>query len=214
MVKYDLAFSPVREVIEDETTLFEDQAALRPKAGRYQKLLPLILAGEFNSCIGVPVRTSNEVAYGLFLFRCDIGAFTLRHFRRVLAASIVMGAAIERVELLQQVQQSRQFMLAGQLSATLIHEINNGLSTLGTDIKSLQRIQQLEAMFERKPGPVASISGQADRLANAVSGVIKMAHTFQRLIKADRLVSLRRQSTPAGCLSERATAGLSSQYFD
>ena len=131
----------MREVIEDETTLFEDQAALRPKAGRYQKLLPLILAGEFNSCIGVPVRTSNEVAYGLFLFRCDIGAFTLRHFRRVLAASIVMGAAIERVELLQQVQQSRQFMLAGQLSATLIHEINNGLSTLGTDIKSLQRTQ-------------------------------------------------------------------------
>lgn len=185
-VRHQLAHSPVRDVVEDEVPLLEDQTAARPNRGRFNKLLPLIVDGEFNSFIGVPVKVFEEAAYGLFLFHLEAGHFTRRHFRRVLAASIVLGAQIERRETLRQLQQSRQFVLAGQLSASLIHEINNRLSTLGTDIRSLQLdLKQWESASGKRPQP--SFGGQVERLVNTSAEVIKTAQTFQRLIKADRL---------------------------
>lgn len=179
-IKYQLAFSPVREVLDDDMILFEEQA--RSKHGRFKYLRPLFPDDEFEACIGIPIKTSSQTAYGLFLFDRDARHFSRRLFRRALATASVIGASIERAEVMHQLRQAQQFVLAGQLSSSLLHEVNNRLSTLNTEVTNLR----LDLKSAKRAADLPAITMQADRLATITQDVIKMAHLFQRLIKADR----------------------------
>ena len=151
---------------------------------KFRYLLPLL---DFNSCIGVPVEVGGEIQHGLFLFHRDSEAFSLEDFQRALAASIALGATIERAELDQTMLEFQNLSLQGQLSAGLAHEINNKLSgmifkaeNLADSCKPLER--ELTDLSHSRA--ILAVRTGLEQIAELSSTLRQTARLFQVLMQA------------------------------
>ncbi len=186
-IKYDpsehpLEISPVKDVIIDHEHIHETDISAKA-AAKFRYLLPLL---DFNSFIGVPVEVWGEINHGLFLFHKHSRAFSLEDFQRALAASIALGATIERAMLDQTVLDFQNLSLQGQLSAGLAHEINNKLSGIIFRVKNLaDRCKCLERELAdlSLSQAMSDVSEELEEVAELSSTLRQTARLFQVLMK-------------------------------
>jgi signal transduction histidine kinase/predicted RNA-binding protein with RPS1 domain/ActR/RegA family two-component response regulator len=131
---YSLEDSPVRDVIREGEPIFENRVSMQ-REGKFRKLLDLL---PFESCIGVPIEAQGHTQHALFLFHRNQDAFHHYRLRDALAAATLFAAAIERETLGQRVQSLSKFLLSGQLSAGLGHELYNKMSAMEIQLHNLQ----------------------------------------------------------------------------
>ncbi len=95
---------------------------------RFERLLALIL---FDSCIGVPLPVDlSERRYGLFLFRRERHSFTPEHAERARRVAQTIAALLQREFFFRRLRDAQRFLLVGQLTASLLHELRNKLNRL------------------------------------------------------------------------------------
>ncbi len=134
-------YSPIRDAIEDGEMVIAKDALADKEQKRFQYLLRIL---DFGSCIGVPVNAQSPAA--IFVFHPLAHHFTRNHEKFVRAASERIGAAIDRDLMEKSMAQMQRYVLLGQLSAVVIHEINNKFGAsywlakkLPDDLKNLER---------------------------------------------------------------------------
>lgn len=137
-----LLHSPVRDVAEDGLILraLSTQETAHP---RFRHLSTLI---SFSSCLGIPVPAQLSERYALFLFfeqpvLGDAAAIVEAHASSTTA---LLAARLERQHFAHQFAGLQRVMLLGQLSRSLIHEINNQRQNLPQAVVMLK--DQLQAI--------------------------------------------------------------------
>jgi Ribosomal protein S1 len=141
-LKYNLQASPVVDVIQQREQVFENNVSRKPQA--YQNLRIL----DFASCIGVPVGSFGHTGYGLFLFHGEKGHFIRAHLNRAATTARLIDAMITRESAERLIEQVQPFVSIGQISSTLVHELNNRLGSVLNDTNTLKAGN---ALMEKEP---------------------------------------------------------------
>lgn len=180
----ELKFSPVKDVIQGHEHLHEDDAPRNARA-KFRKLLSFV---EFRSCIGLPIdMPSHSVDYGLFIIHSEPRRFNKSHDEQARLASILMKPAIERKRLEAQTQVAQAFLLGGQLSLGMAHEIGNKLSGIEGHVANLEACcTQLKSC----PDPTADIwreiAQRLKEIRNLDSELRDLIHGYLGLMRGDR----------------------------
>ncbi len=129
--KYELQASPVSQVIESGIHIYEPDTTRNHQWFQHLKIL------SFTSCLGVPVQGFGPREYALFLFHRHKGHFTPDHLERAQVAGQLIASLIARKEAERVIQQVQPYVFAGQVGSHLVHELNNRLSSILNDTKTL-----------------------------------------------------------------------------
>jgi len=167
---YALGESPVRDVIWEGRAVFETCVSSHAR-GRFQKLLALL---PFESCIGVAIPAGGEVQHALFLFHSREDAFSLYRLRDAQAMAVLFSVALESQALERRIRAVSPFLLSGQLSAGLGHEVYNQMSGLEIQLLNLQG--DLERL---KPGGTPSGWVEIDR---GMGQLLELARDLKRAV--------------------------------
>jgi predicted RNA-binding protein with RPS1 domain/signal transduction histidine kinase len=192
--KHRLSESPVKDVILEQQVVWENDSTGKG-AARFRHLLPLL---SFRSCIGVPIKTQDNVRHGLFLFHPQTGHFAPHHLQHALSTSVLMGAAIERRVVERMMRSFQRLLLVGQLSSGLAKEQ-----------------PELSSTFL-----VRDLSRTAETIAGMNRGVLETARMFQTLITGEepRLVNvndvIRRTLHLLGPLARKNQVSLRSELAE
>ncbi|MBN2138139.1 MAG: S1 RNA-binding domain-containing protein [Sedimentisphaerales bacterium] len=157
-----LRFSVVRDVAVQGEQLIEGAAT---SSRRFDTLLVL---QSFESCIGVPfsVTGSNE-RYALFLLDPDLDRFKVEHFSTLCATAQAMSGLIHQSRMQSQLSQAQTYILVGELSSSLMHEIRNKLNRIEQQARLLELDNQ--QLLEGSPTVSAAvISNTLERRVNRV----------------------------------------------
>jgi signal transduction histidine kinase/predicted RNA-binding protein with RPS1 domain/FixJ family two-component response regulator len=127
-VKYNLRYSPVKDMIEERGEVFEGNV-MREAADRFKNLLSLLPDG-FRSCIGLPVKVTDRIEHAFFLFHPQEHFFDWSDLDRTEVAATMMGVEIEKARIRDSLLKSHVFTQRGQMVSSLIHELRNRLMTL------------------------------------------------------------------------------------
>jgi len=180
--KHPLEISPVRDVIIGHEYIFETD--VRRREGKFRYLLPLV---SFSSCIGVPIEAGGKIRHGLFLFHRQAEAFTFRDLQHAMAASLALGATIERAELDEIMLAYQNLSLQGQISAGLAHEINNKLSGILFKAQHLtDRCSDIELTLTdlSLSQQLSEVRRGLQEIGEMSSALRQTAHLFQNLMRA------------------------------
>ncbi len=131
---YGLRESPVKDVIYEKDEVFESYVS-RHAPGRFSKLSALL---SFESCLGVPIPSTDQVQHALFLFHREPEAFSRYRLRDAHAMAVLFSAALESQALEKRIRAVSPFLLSGQLAAGLSHELYNKIPGLELQICNLQ----------------------------------------------------------------------------
>ena len=180
---YALVTSPVKDVILEGETIWENRVS-QEQTRRFEKLWELL---PFESCIGIPIETSGQTEYALFLFHREPEAFSRYRLRDAWAMATFFAVAIEQDALDRRIQEISRVFLSGHLAAGLGHEIFNRLSGLDLEFQNL--IADFEALWRNSPElkdkPAAEeIRRALGRAAETAGGLKQLIGEFRFLIKA------------------------------
>lgn len=142
--------SPVRDVIDEERPVWENQVTMR-SGPRFAKLLMLV---EFDSCIGIPIEAAGRTDHALFLFDRAPDAFPASRLREARVAAVLLAAILERQALEEQSVAAAGVFLSGQLAAGFGHEVNNKLQGLDFQFSNLRK--RVERVARIHAGDAAS----------------------------------------------------------
>lgn len=185
-----LLHSPVRDAAEDGLVVRAINAheAAGPRFRHLSDLVP------FESCLGLPVPAELPERYALFAFYnqpalADAGEIVEAHMA---ATAAMLAARWERRHFLTQMAALQGVLLLGQLSRSLIHEINNQRQNLpgaaAMLAAHLQKIAQsantgaatLTWEIVQAQALQAKLSHELDHLANVTDPLLLMARQAQR----------------------------------
>jgi signal transduction histidine kinase/predicted RNA-binding protein with RPS1 domain/ActR/RegA family two-component response regulator len=180
---YSLEESPVKDVVYEGEPVFENRVSTQVES-RFRKLLDLL---PFESCIGVPIEAQGPTHYALFLFHRSQDAFHHYRLRDALATATLFAAAIERAGLGQRVQSLSKFLLSGQLSAGLGHEVYNKMSALEIQLRNLH--MECKWLGQRASGRTDSsdfreVERAVEDLLDAAGDLRSTVELFQQLMRA------------------------------
>ncbi|PWH11859.1 MAG: hypothetical protein DDG60_16090 [Anaerolineae bacterium] len=137
-----LIYSPVRDVAEDGITLLMPSIEARDR-DRFRYLLEWMPA--LASCIGVPVRSTLQAQFALFLFGERPRPITKEHRLYAEAIAQSISAVLEQQTFQQKAMMIQRTALIGHLTRAMTHEINNLLGPLAARLDTLQtRLAKLE----------------------------------------------------------------------
>lgn len=181
-----LAASPIKDLIASQKEELEPRLTA-PLRRRFQKLLDVVA---FESCLGVPVAALGKVEHALWLFHREPEAFSRFRLRDVHAVAILLGAALEKGAIEQQIQSTNPFLLGGQLAAGFGHDVFNKMSALEFQVRNLRTTC---AMMSREGGPgaatavlnYAEVSQDLDRLFQTTLDLRKTVEAFRELTRAE-----------------------------
>jgi len=178
--KYNLRYSPVRNVVEDQTEILEGDVK-GEATDEFKNLLPLLTNG-FNSCIGLPIKTAEKTEHAIFLFHHQGQFFDKLDLERARVAATLAGSEIEKSEIMASLLKSHAFSQRGQMTSSLIHELRNRLTTLSnySDIVAIQfdRLEKgqnnlddehASTTMRQAIGGIQTAKERVDSLANAFS---------------------------------------------
>ncbi len=179
-VKYNLRYSPVKDVIEDRDEVFEGNVK-RGADGRFKHLLPLLPDG-FKSCIGVPVKVADRIEHAVFLFHSREHFLSRSDLYRTKVLAMLMGVEIEKAAIRASLLKSHVFTQRGQMVSGLIHELRNRVMALSNyaDVVaiSFDRLEKgqssladdrLRTTLRRAIGGIVTAKERIDDLADAFS---------------------------------------------
>jgi signal transduction histidine kinase/predicted RNA-binding protein with RPS1 domain/ActR/RegA family two-component response regulator len=179
-VKYNLRYSPVRNVVEDQTEILEGDVKSEA-ADEFKNLLPLLPNG-FNSCIGLPIKIAEKTEHAIFLLHHQGRFFEKLDLERTKIVATLVGSEIEKSEIMASLLKSHAFSQRGQMTSSLIHELRNRLTTLSnySDVVAIQfdRLEKGQTNLDdehastrmrRAIGGIQTAKEKIDSLANAFS---------------------------------------------
>lgn len=191
----ELLHSPVRDVAEDGATVraLDIHEASSP---RFRHLFALV---QFDSCLGLPVPVEMHERFALFAFfhQPDLGGAVEHVEARMAAVAAMLGTRLERRQFVTQAAGMQRVLLLGQLSRSLIHEVNNQRQNLPGTVKLLKtRLQaianscdkfddkdlnQVTQEIERAQTLVEQLGKELDRLTGVTDPLLLMARQDQRI---------------------------------
>lgn len=133
----NLRYSPVKDVTLEGEQIFERNVfGSRRLESKFTYLLSYL---PFRSVIGLRIEAGkNATPYGLFLFHTDSDHFQDEHLRDALFTSQTMALVIRNNEVETDLVTLQKFAVAGQLTAGLLHELNNLLHDIEQSAKNLE----------------------------------------------------------------------------
>ncbi len=188
--KYELEYSPVRDVVEDKAQVFETYVS-KHSAARFQKLRA---AFPCESCIGVPVDVEGETTHALFLFHRSPRAFHKRDLQDARLTALRISMALEQERFERELFGFHQHFLMGQLTAGLTHEVNNKLQALLFDARSLR--SDLGRMKEPPTETLEWLSfrdameQRVQRITDVIYGVAETVGLFRDLMRQEGQTSV------------------------
>lgn len=198
--KYELEYSPVRDVAEDGDTVFETYIS-KHSPRRFQKLRA---AFPCESCIGVPVEVDGEAAYALFLFHRTPRAFHKGDKQDARLTALRIAMLLEREQFKRELFAFHQHFLMGQLTAGLTHEVNNKLQSLLFDARLLR--SDLRKELTAPLGSLEYLSykdaqeQRIQRITDVIYSVAQTVSLFRNLMRQEQ-----RTAMDVNTISGRAT---------
>jgi len=172
---YSLDDSPVKDLICEGGHIFELNVSHKVWR-RFSKLLALL---PFESCIGVPIPTGEEVHHALFLFHREPEAFSQYRLRDTRAMATLFSVALENDLLEQRTREIGRFLLSGELAAGFGHEVYNKISGLEIQIRNLR--DEYERL-SRAGADIASTGlPTSAKIGRAIDGVLETALDLKRV---------------------------------
>lgn len=132
---YSLNASPIEDVIRDGGVVFETHVSEKARA-KFAKLLELL---PFESCMGVPIHSSDEdeIEYAVFFFHRETDAFSRYRLRDAQAASLLLASVLARETLEKQIQLLNPMLLSGELARGFGHDVFNKITALDLEARLL-----------------------------------------------------------------------------
>jgi signal transduction histidine kinase/predicted RNA-binding protein with RPS1 domain/ActR/RegA family two-component response regulator len=122
----------VRGIVSRGEEILEDSVT---SSHRFDRMLSLIF---FESCVAVPVPVMmSTMQYALFLLDRGPGAFTKKDLQRAKTVSYQLAVLLQREIVSTQLRDFQKFLLVGQLSSSLLHELRNKLNRIETQTQLL-----------------------------------------------------------------------------
>jgi signal transduction histidine kinase/DNA-binding NarL/FixJ family response regulator len=180
---YHLEESPVKDVMVENTPVFEGRMKGVIK-NRFKKLLGLL---EFESCVGVPIETGDEIQHALFLFHRSQNAFSRHRIRDARAAATLMSTIIQRETFHEQIHACDRLLTSGRLMAGLGHEVYNKVSGLEIQLRNLRTDwEELQEQGAGVDDQLLKDVGQAVSTLVETAGELRgTVGIFQKLMRAD-----------------------------
>lgn len=132
---YGLNDSPVKDVIREGNFVFENRIDEKSRA-RFARLLDYF---NFESCLGVPVKSLGEVQHTAFFFHREPDAFSRENLRSAYVGAALFSALLTEDALDRRVQLLHPILLSGELGAGIGHEVANKISGLEIQARNLLR---------------------------------------------------------------------------
>ncbi|MGB8646292.1 MAG: ATP-binding protein [Anaerolineae bacterium] len=177
-------YSPIRDAIEDGDLVVSKDALAEREQKRFQYLLRIL---DFGSCVGYPVNAQSPTA--VFAFHPAPHHFTHNHEKFIRAAAERIGAAIDRDLMEKSLAQMQRYVLLGQLSAVVVHEINNKFGAsywlakkLPDDLKTLERRLDGTDVAARREAWHKSYN-RIQEIIQSMSDLDKIVEGFHSLLK-------------------------------
>lgn len=182
----NLIHSPVRDVAEDRLEI-SARDVNQMVGGRFQYLSPLLM---FSSCIGVPIPANLPQRFALFLFYPRPDACADVHQLAARAAALALGALLDRQRFLTQAADLQHLALLGQLTRSLVHEVNHRLGPINFALESLQQqCNYVERLATTRPDHVeAELRRAGDilaQLAAAARALTSTARLFGQMARSE-----------------------------
>jgi len=182
-----LIYSPVREIAEDEEIIVREQC-LKEDGARFQYLLDLF---PMQACIGVPVPVQLPQKYALLFL--DSQAKDIYEEDQVYAeaASLTLGTYLEQKLFREKSTLIQRYALIGQLTAALVHEINNLMGPLNNRLEifknKLESFKNNEADNEK----TAFLKKDLGDIQQAIHKIVTTMRMLGRVITKDKNEILR-----------------------
>lgn len=126
----DIIYSPLEDVLrKGEVVWLESTGSTRLE--RLQSLLP------FQGFLGIPIPSSESSGYGLILFK-EKGNFTQQNYQLALTATYLISQIIQERRLIRIFHPWQSQNLIGQLSSSIVHEVNNKLGGIELLVQHLR----------------------------------------------------------------------------
>ncbi len=172
-----LLYSPVKDVIFEGTQVREPSAKMDGQK-RFKNLLKWI---DFESCIGVPIPTTETCEHALFLFHRRPNMFQPVHLRNAWAASAEIRLLLERVDLERKRRITRQTILSGEIAAAFNHEINNKATTLELEAKNMESALANIAGELPTQEEFNAIRERCQNVSKAIADLMRITAEFPRI---------------------------------
>jgi signal transduction histidine kinase len=163
---YGLHESPVRDVIQNGDTVFENYVTTRARA-KFDKLLDMLA---FESCIGVPVHVFNEVNHAAFFFHAEENAFSRYRLRDARAGSLLLSAVLVNQLIRKQMGSLNPMLMSGELAASFGHDVFNKITAL-----ELEALNMIDMDADNR--------SRSQRILDLVLDLKGTVQAFQELLK-------------------------------
>ena len=127
----DLIHSPLADILLKGKEVWQ---RVSPDSHNLQRLLAII---SFEELLGIPSLSTESSSYGLMLFREHRG-FNRNDLQKARRTAQVLAEKIQSRQLVRTLQPWQTQNLAGQIVSSAIHEVNNKLTSIRSDVATLQ----------------------------------------------------------------------------
>ena len=166
----DIMYSPLEDVLVKKQ---ETRVEASPHSSRLEKLLTL---AEFHEFLGLPLPMLEAAAYGLILLKEEAGFTASQRDQARLIASLLARIVQER-RMIQIFQPWQAQNLVGQISSSIIHEVDNKLGGIELLVDALQEGLKQISRHPEKAGSVTLLR----ELEKAVEGIANAQHSASEL---------------------------------
>jgi signal transduction histidine kinase/ActR/RegA family two-component response regulator/predicted RNA-binding protein with RPS1 domain len=182
-----LIYSPVRDIAEDEEIIIREKC-LKEEEARFQYLLELF---PMQACIGVPVPINLPQKYALLFLDSEAKEIYEEDQIYVEAVSLALGTYLEENLFREKSTLIHRYALIGQLTAALIHEINNLMGPLNNRLEIFKN--KLES-FKNIAGDnekTTFLKNDLESIQQAIHKIVGTMRMLGRVITKDKNEILR-----------------------
>jgi signal transduction histidine kinase/predicted RNA-binding protein with RPS1 domain len=203
--RWELRFSVVMDVAADRQEVIAGAASLDKKFDSLRQLFG------FESCIGVPIPNAGlDAWYALFIFDSKPDRYDRDDLPQVTSMAWLLGSRIEADVTHMLIQNAQQFILVGQVSSSLLHELRNKMSIVRRasanllldceDMRSETRPLSPHLWGARVTTRAEKIAAASDQLQDLVSAYVSLTRREEpKAVDVNHLLSTTlHQITPIG----------------
>ena len=179
-----LIYSPVRDVAEDEETLFNGEIGERK---RFQYLLEF--TPDVSACIGIPIPAKSSFKYALFAMDRHSKKFSNETKIYMEGIALAMSATLDQIALKEQAAQIQRTALMGILTSGMIHEINNLVSPL---MYTSNHLRKGFSRFEQgNTSESENLKNEINNIERDIRQIINTVKIFGRIAKKPQVEILK-----------------------
>ena len=187
---HKLRYSPVRDVIREGTTVWENNVTVETQA-RFRNVQSVF---DCESCIGIRLEDGGREEHALFLFAKRPQVFTWHRLRDAMAGAALLGAMLESKLLEEQALLFDGAFLGDKFASTFGHEMKNKVTGLDLQVAAL-RIR-FEDLTSNVLSPDRLATDELRRMNEALTQVEELsADLRQTALQYQRIMSVEEEAT-------------------